>query len=157
MDRQFDKIYVSEWGMLGWSEEDGPAPSWIQFVNETDSNMSEDGVRFKLTPSIEQVRQSFKLYFNLTDTNANDPMTQVYELTIHVLEALNFDYTDEKDSLKDGRKALKVGIEPYESEVWTFKIFFSDFIYVPANFTDWSNENEGNEKIQLEFRPNEDT
>ena len=61
VDRQFDQIYVSAWGMLGWSEEDGPAPSWIQFVNETDSNLSKDGVRFKLTPSIEQVRQSFKI------------------------------------------------------------------------------------------------
>ena len=76
--------------MLGWSDDDELAPSWIQFVNETDSNVSEDGVRFKLTPSIEQVRQSFKLYFNLTDTNAEDPMTQVYELTIHVLEVRNF-------------------------------------------------------------------
>ena len=53
VDRQFDQIYVSAWGMLGWSEEDGLAPSWIQFVNETDTSASETGVRFKLTPTIE--------------------------------------------------------------------------------------------------------
>ena len=127
-------------------------------MNETDSSVSEVGVRFKLTPSIEQVRQSFKLYFNLTDTNAEDPMTQVYELTIHVLEALNFNLIDASVSSNfDGRKTLEVRIEPYESKVWTFKIVFSDLIYLPANYIDWSNENEGSEKIQLEFRPNEDT
>ena len=127
-------------------------------MNETDSSVSEVGVRFKLTPSIEQVRQSFRLYFNLTDTNAEDPMTQVYELTIHVLEVLNFNFVDASDSSNyDGRKTLEVRIEPYESEVWKFKIVFSDLIYLPANYMDWSNENEGSEKIQLEFRPNEDT
>ena len=127
-------------------------------MNETDSSVSEVGVRFKLTPSIEQVRQSFKLYFNLTDTNAEDPMTQVYELTIHVLEALNFNLIDASVSSNfDGRKTLEVRIAPYESKVWTFKIVFSDLIYLPANYIDWSNENEGSEKIQLEFRPNEDT
>ena len=85
-------------------------------------------------------------------------MTQVYELTIHVLEVLNFNLIDASDSSNyDGRKTLEVRIEPYESEVWKFKIVFSDLIYLPANYMDWSNENEGSEKIQLEFRPNEDT
>ena len=52
---------------------------------------------------------------------------------------------------------MEVRIEPSEKKVWTFKIVFSDFIYVPANYINWSNENEGSEKIQFEFRPNEDT
>ena len=52
---------------------------------------------------------------------------------------------------------MNVSIEPYESEVWRFKIIFSEFIYVPANYTGWDNDNEGSQKIQLEFRPNEDT
>ena len=114
-------------------------------------------MRFKLTPSIEQIRQSFKLYFNLTDTNADDPMTQVYELTIHVLDVFSFDVTVGNSRYEDERETLNISIEPYESEVWRFKIIFSEFFYVPASYIGWDNENEGSQKIQIEFRPNEDT
>ena len=85
-------------------------------------------------------------------------MTQEYELTIHVLEVPTFNVTFEyESSSEEEKKTLEVKIEPYENEVWTFKIIFSDFVYVPANYTDWSNENEGSDRIQLEFRPNQDT
>ena len=110
-----------------------------------------------MTPSIEQIKQSFKLYFNLTDTNVENPMTQVYELTIHVLEVFNLEFSARNSRYEDERETLNVSIEPYESEVWRFKIIFSELIYVPANYTGWDNDNEGSQKIQLEFRPNEDT
>ena len=87
IDMQLDPYYVSGWKLKGFDPDE--PQEWIQFVNKT---IEEDGIRFKLTPGIEQVRQSYEVQFNLTDLNPDDPKTQVYEFTIKVLEALNFNF-----------------------------------------------------------------
>ena len=143
IDRQLDPYYVSGWKLKG-VDADEPQ-EWIQFVNKT---IEEDGIRFKLTPSIEQVRQNYEVQFNLTDLNPEDPKTQVYEFTIKVLEASNFNFTQEFTTQSEQEKeVLNVDIEPLDDEGWRFMLNFSQRIFIPANYTSWTNENEGNEKL----------
>ena len=112
---------------------------WIKFLNTT---VSEDGIRFKLSPSIEHLGLNFQVYFKLTDSNSYESMTQVYEFAIKVREV---------------KEILFVKIEAFVDQGWTFKISFSEEIKVPANYTSWDNTNEGAEMLQIEFIPRTDT
>lgn len=52
IDMQMDDFFVSEWQVDGPDVNVNEKPAWIQFVNHT---ISESGIQFRLTPSLEQV------------------------------------------------------------------------------------------------------
>ena len=143
IDYQLDEFYVSEWGVKGYSLEDEDFPHWIKFINST---IAENGIRFNLTPGTEQENLDFDVYFKLTDLHPYNPQSTVFEVTIKVLMVGNFSSDFDQNKLADDEKnVLEIKIKTLEDQVdaWQFKLIMSHEIKVPANYTDWSNQNEG--------------
>ena len=128
---------------------------WIQFLNQT---VSEDGIRFRLSPSMNQVNKNFEVFFKLTDSNSYDPMTREYEFTIKVLKPKAAD-TDEPEPQiqEEDKELLFVEIEAFDDQDWLFKISFSEQIMIPANYSQWGDSNEGADMLSIEFIPRTDT
>ena len=78
-DTELDDFYVEEWGLKELAKSD--FPPWITFLNKT----VEEGVKFMMEPTFEDVGKEYKLYFKLTDLNANDPQSEEFEVKVLVI------------------------------------------------------------------------
>ena len=54
------------------------------------------------------------------------------------------------------KEPVLVTFEPPDSDA-KFKVNLDKYIRLPSNFSDWSNYNEGAEKIKISYEPTEDT
>lgn len=149
-DLQLDKFYVSEWGLV-----DGETPTWITFLNGTII----DGIYFKIKPTQEEVNQSFRVFFTLVDLNPSDPQTRTLEFTVNVsgpeeevVVNTESDYEFVSDPTPTPKEEVVITIETPDVE-GKFAIKASKKIRLPANYTSWTDENEGAEKIFVEYLP----
>ena len=119
-------------------------PDWIRFVNTTIS----EGIKFEMNPPVEEASVEYNIYFILTDYRmSKDDESQIFEFTVRVKEPLVFETEKEP---------VLVTIQPPDYE-GKFDVKFDKFIRLPSNFTDWNNDNEGAERIKIDYEPTEET
>ena len=164
-DQEFDDFYLQEWGFKG-NMKDDEKPYWVQFKNET----IETGVKFDLSPTQENIDEFYEMYYILTDLNQDKPMSEQYEFAIQVVNLEDKDEDEEEvfvfkyeqkdsnkaESVKVEKKKVMVTIDPPD-RLRIFTIRFSEKIYMISNCTEWSQQNEGVDKLLIEYYPSEET
>jgi len=150
-DMQMDSFVLAEWGVRGEA-----VPSWISFKNETTLT----AVQFKMHPTSEHIGLKLKLYYVLLDLNAR-PESSEFEFTVTVVESANnrfesaaYNHTIIKPERQP--EIIKVTVEAPDSE-GNFIVRFSKEISLPTNCSQWSDLNEGKDRLKVRYDPTEET
>ena len=105
------------------------------------------------------MNQSFRVFFTLADLNLSDPQTSSFEFTVNVSGK---EEEKEVEELESNYETVVQNPTPKEEVVVTietpdvegkFAIKASKKILLPANYTYWTDGNEGAERIFVEYRP----
>lgn len=148
---QLDEFFVEEWNFVGLSEVD--IPPWVEFRNTTDIN---EGIFFWMSPSEEDIGFSTEINFKLTDTNPNQ-MSKEYTFRITVVAAdATYITTIEEEEVKKRPEIIFVVVEKPNIEGF-FNVKFSKYIKLRRNCTEWSDTNEGDDRIKMKYIPSLET
>ena len=146
LDMQLDPIYVSEWGFSSKPKDEVEDPVWVTFKNETIA----EGLTFTFNPPPEAAGKEYSIFFILGDRNIFDPQEKEFKFTVTVKSLVVF--TKEEVTVRKESKPKIVTVKVSQPDpAGFFEIDFSQSIKVLKNCTDWEWQNEGADKLMIEY------
>ena len=106
-----------------------------------------------MQPTIEEANKSYQFFLILVDNNESNPKDKTYEFTVEVHGPNISTETVPKPKRKE---EIAVTISSPDAQ-GIFAIQMSKAIRLPKNYTEWTEKNEGSEKIKIEYMPTEET
>ena len=127
-DLEQDEYWLEKWGVWG---DESSAPEWITFVNET----IKSGIRFKFSPSIDNVGDIYDLYFTLKDQSIYKSKDATYHFQVQVIPKNNQEFIESQRNVVEFKQDKKYEIirvyldkPSYDGKM---DIRFSKFIKLP--------------------------
>ena len=56
-------------------------------------NIAKDGISFRITPSLEDVKKEYQVFFILEDAHPNNPLEREYTFQVIVSEVFDVNYS----------------------------------------------------------------
>ena len=89
-----------------------------------------------MEPTFEDVGKEYKLYFKLTDLNANDPQSEEFEVKVLVIQP----YEERIEAIEVEQEDLKVKIQQLD-DYQTIAVEFDKSVWLAQNFSDFNEAN----------------